>query len=56
MIEIHLSRFVENVKLFLSQKYQLDLVEKIKSKNKNRTRLSLVQSSEGGKQELFYVA
>ena len=42
---------MEIVKLFLSQKSQFDLVEKIKNKNKNRTRASLFQSSEDGKQE-----
>ena len=40
---------MENVKLFLSQKFQFKTVEKIK--NKNRTRASLFQSSEDGKQE-----
>ena len=44
---------MENVKLFLSQKSQFDLLEKIKNKNKNRTRASLFQSSEYGKQEIF---
>ena len=44
---------MENVKLLLSQKSHLDLVEKIKYKNKNRTRASLFQSSEDGKQEKF---
>ena len=42
---------MENVKLFLSQKSQFDLVEKIK--NKKRTRASLFQSSEDRKQEIF---
>ena len=42
---------MENVKLFLSQKYQFDLVEKIKKKKKKRTRASPVQSSEDGRQE-----
>ena len=51
MIEIHFTWYVENVKLFLSQKSQFDLVEKIK--NKNRTRASLFQSSEDRKQEFF---
>ena len=41
------------VKLLLSQKSQFDLVEKIKNKNKKRTRASLFQSSEDGKQEIF---
>ena len=44
---------MEIVKLFLSQKYQFDLVEKVKNKNKSRTRASLFQSSEDGKQEYF---
>ena len=44
---------MENVKLFLSQKSQFDPLEKIKNKNKNRTRASLFQSSEDGKQEFF---
>ena len=48
---------MENVKLFLSQKSQFDLVEKIRNKNKKRTRASLFQSSKDGKQEKkFYVA
>ena len=47
---------MENAKLFLSQKSQFDLVEEIKNKNKNRTRASLFQSSEGGKQENVYMA
>ena len=51
MMEIHFSRYVENVKLFLPQIYQFDLVEKINDKNKNRTPASLFQSSEDGKQE-----
>ena len=51
MIEIHFSWYVENVKLFLSQKSQFDLAEKIKNKNKKRTRASLFQCSEDGKQE-----
>ena len=33
MIEIHFTWYVENAKLFLSQKSQFDLVEKIKIKN-----------------------
>ena len=56
MMEIHFSRYVENVKLFLPQIYQFDHVEKINDKNKNRTRASLFQSSEDGNQEFFYVA
>ena len=44
---------MENVKLFLSQKFQFDLVEKIKNKDKKRTRASVFQSSEDGKQENF---
>ena len=46
MIEIHFTWYVENVKLFLSQKSKFDLVEKLKNKNKKRD----------GKQEIFYVA
>ena len=37
MIEIYFTYYVENVTLFLSQKSQFDLVEKIKNKNKKRT-------------------
>ena len=44
---------MENVKLFLSQKSQVDFVETIKSKNRYRTRASFFQSSEDGKQEIF---
>ena len=46
---------MENAKLFLSQKSQFDLVEKIKDKNKKRTRASLFQSSEDGKQEIYFM-
>ena len=46
---------MENAKLFLSQKSQLDFVEKIKNKNKKRTRASLSQSSEDVKQENFFM-
>ena len=46
---------MENVKLFLSQKSQFQLVEKIKNKNKKRMRASLFQSSEDGKQENFFM-
>ena len=53
MIEIHLAWYVENVKLFLSQKSQFDLIEKVKNKNKKRTRASLFRSSEDRKQEIF---
>ena len=42
---------MENVKLFLSQKSQFDLVEKLKDRNKKSTRASLFQSLEDGKQE-----
>ena len=42
---------MENAKLFLSQKSQFDPVEKIENKNKKRTRASLSQSLEDGKQE-----
>ena len=52
-IEIHFSWYVQNVKSFLSQKSRFDLVERIKNENKNRTRASLFQSSEDGKQEFF---
>ena len=34
MIEIHFSWHVDNLKLFLSQKSQFDLIEKIKNENK----------------------
>ena len=44
---------MENAKLFLSQRSQFDLVEKIENKNKKRTRESLFQSSEDGKQEIY---
>ena len=44
---------MKNVKLLLSQKSQFDLAEKIQNKNKKRTRASLFQSSEDGKQEIF---
>ena len=40
-----------NVKLFLPQKSQFDLVEKITNKKEKRTRASLFQSSEDGKEE-----
>ena len=43
------------VKLFLSQKSQFDPVEKIKNKNKKRTRASLFQPSEDGKQENVFM-
>ena len=46
---------MENVKLFLSQKSQFDLVEKIKNKNEESTRASLSQSSEDGKQEKCFM-
>ena len=45
---------MENVKLFLSQKSQFHLVERIKNKNKKRTRASLFQSSEDGNLEIFF--
>ena len=44
---------MENVILFLSQKSQFHIVEKIKNKNKKRTRASLFQSTEDGKQDIF---
>ena len=44
---------MENVELFLSQKSQFDLVEKIENKNEKCMRASLFQSSEDGKQENF---
>ena len=40
------------MKLFVCQKSQFDLAEKIKNKNKNRTRASLFKSSEDGKHEI----
>ena len=40
---------MENVKLFFSQESQINLVEN--ENNKKRTRASLFQSSEDGKQE-----
>ena len=45
-IEIHFTWYVENVKLFLSQKSRFHFVEEIKNKDKNRTCRSLFQSSE----------
>ena len=51
MIEIHFTRYVENSKLFLSQKSQFDIVEKTKDKNKKRTCASLFQFSMDRKQE-----
>ena len=56
MIEIHFTWYVENVKLFFSQKSQIDLVEKIKNKDKNRTCASLFQSSEDGKQKNCFMS
>ena len=41
------------MELFLSQKSQFDLVEKIQNKDKNRTRASLSQFAEDGKKENF---
>ena len=55
MIETHFSCYVENAKLFLSQKSEVDPVEKIKNKNKNRTRASVFQFSEDGKQEIYFM-
>ena len=46
---------MENVKLFLSQKSPFDLAEKIENENKKRTRASLFQSREDGKQEIFFM-
>ena len=46
---------MENAKLFLSQKFQFDLEEKIEYKNKKRTRALLFQSSENGKQENLFM-
>ena len=46
---------MENAKLFLSQKSWVDPVEKLKNKNKNRTRASLFQFSEDGKQEIYFM-
>ena len=42
------------LRLFLSQKPQFEREEKIKNKNKKRTRASLFQSSEDGKQEIYF--
>ena len=44
---------MENLRLFLSQKPQFEREEKIKNKNKKRTRASLFRSSEDGKQEIL---
>ena len=55
MIEIHFTWYVENVKLLLSEKSQFKPEEKIKNKNKNRTRASIFQSSEDEKQETFFM-
>ena len=44
---------MENAKFFLSKKFEL--VEKIKGENKNRTRASLFQFSEDGKQEIYFM-
>ena len=52
MIEIHFS-YVESVKIFLSQKSKYDLSVNMKNRIKDRTRASLFQSSEDGKQEFF---
>ena len=46
---------MENVKLFLSQKSQFNLVEKIKNKNKKRTHASPFQSSDDGKQKKIFM-
>ena len=46
---------MENGKLFLSQKSQFDLVEKMKNKIKKRTRASLFQSQKDGKQEIYFM-
>ena len=46
---------MENVKLFFSRKSQFHLIEKIKNKNKKRTRASLFQPSEDGKQENVFM-
>ena len=55
MTEIHFAWYVENVRLFLSQKPQFEVEEKIKDENKKCTRASLFQSSEDGKQEKFFM-
>ena len=52
-MEIHLSWYAENLELILCQKFQFYLVEEIKNENKKRTRASLLQSSEDGKQEII---
>ena len=44
-----------NVKFFQFQKSQFHLIEQIKNKNKKRTRASLFQSSEDGKQEIYFM-
>ena len=46
---------MENVKLFLSQKSQSKLAEKIKNEIKNRMCASIFQFSEDGKQEYFFL-
>ena len=48
---MNFTSYVENVKLFLSQKSQFDLIKKIKNNNKKRMLASLFHSSEDGKQE-----
>ena len=40
----------------MSQNVRFDLVEKIKNKDRNRTRTSLYQSPEDGKLKKFYMA
>ena len=47
---------MENVELFLSEKSQFDLVEKIKNENKYRTRASLLNLQRTGNKKFFYVA
>ena len=46
---------MENLKLLLSQKSQLDVVEKIKNESTKRTRASLFQSSEDREQGNFFM-
>ena len=54
MIEMHFKWYVENVKLFLSQKSQFDLVEKIKTKIARVHHFFNLQRT--GNKNYFYVA
>ena len=47
---------MENVKLFLSQKSQFDLLEKIKNKNKNARAHHFLNLQRTGNKKIFYVA